>query len=136
MSDKERVSLAIEPELLARFDTWIERSGGNRSEVMRDLIRARLLQTELETHANVEIVATVTLVYDHNKRELSERLIELGHDHHHRTIATLHVHLDQDHCLEVVVLRGPARRLKELADQLIAMKGVHHGQAVFSRSAP
>ena len=133
MSEKERVSLAIEPELLARFDAHLSRSGTNRSEAVRDLIRGRLLE---EDWASPEepAVGSLMLVYDHTKRDLADRLIEAGHAHHGLVVATMHVHLDHDHCMEVIAMRGPRRALRDLADGLIGMKGVLHGELVLTRA--
>ncbi len=133
MSEVERVSLAIDRELLGRFDAIVERAGhGNRSEAMRDLIRNRLAEDEWTSLANGPVVATVTLVYDHKKRELSDRLIEVGHDHHDAVISTLHVHLDPDRCLEIIALRGDPAPLRAIADRLVMMKGVEQGRVVFT----
>jgi CopG family nickel-responsive transcriptional regulator len=135
MADIERVSLAIEADLLARFDALIARSGhGNRSEAVRDLMRNRLIEDECGGADGSDAVATVTLVYDHNKRDLADRLVEVGHDHHGSTIATMHVHLDHDNCLEVIALRGKAGELRHIADHLIGMKGVKHGKVVVTSS--
>lgn len=133
MSELERVSLAIEKHLIERFDALVERDGkANRSEAIRDLIRKCLVEEEVESSARGEIVATVTMVYDHHKRELSDRLVSTGHDHHESILASLHVHLDHDNCLEVVALRGRARDVRHLAEHLIGMKGVKHGKLVLS----
>lgn len=137
MAETERVSLAIESELLSRFDALTEKSGhGNRSEAVRDLIRNRLIEEEWATANSGEAVATVTLVYDHSKRELADRLLEVGHDHHGAVLATLHVHLDHDNCLEIVALRGKPKQLRQIADHLIGMKGVKHGKLVLSSPNP
>jgi CopG family nickel-responsive transcriptional regulator len=136
MSEKERVSLAIEPELLARFDALIERAGGNRSEAVRDLIRSRLIEEEWVSSASGDAVATVTLVYDHSKRDLADRLLEVGHDNHGAIMASMHVHLDHDNCLEVIALRGDPKKLRVIADHLIGMKGVKHGKVVLSSADP
>ena len=133
MSDLERITIAIEPELLQRFDALIERSGhGNRSEAMRDLIRDRLIDEELSGSVKGQAVATVTLIYEHGKRELADRLMSAGHQHHHEIVASMHVHLDHDNCLEVVALRGKAQSLRHIADHLIGMKGVKHGKVVIT----
>lgn len=132
--EKERFSVAIEPELLAQFDAFIQPSGGNRSEAVRDLIRARLIEDEWCSGDNAAAVATVTIIYDHHQRKLADRLLEVGHDHHETIITNLHVHLDHHNCLEVIVLRGRARKIQLVANELIAMKGVKHGKAVFSRA--
>jgi CopG family nickel-responsive transcriptional regulator len=136
MSEKERVSLAIEPELLARFDALIERAGGNRSEAVRDLIRSRLIEEEWVSASSGDAVATVTLVYDHSKRDLADKLLEVGHDNHGAIMASMHVHLDHDNCLEVIALRGKPTLLRSIADHLIAMKGVKHGKVVMSSADP
>ena len=136
MSETERVSLAIEGDLLSRFDASIERSGHrNRSEAVRDLIRNRLIEEEWLS-ATKNAVATVTLVYDHTKRELADHLLEVGHEHHGAVLATLHVHLDHDNCLEIVALRGKPKQLRQIADHLIGMKGVKHGKVVVTSSNP
>jgi CopG family nickel-responsive transcriptional regulator len=132
MSVLERVSLAIEKNLIARFDALVARGGkANRSEAIRDLIRSRLIEEDVALGRS-EIVATVTLVYDHNKRELADRLTATGHDHHEQILASMHVHLDADNCLEVVALRGRAKEVRHLAEHLIGMKGVKHGKLVLT----
>ena len=129
--DLERVSLAIEKELLRRFDALLKRGNlGNRSEAVRDLIRSRLVEDELG--GDGEVVGTLTLVYDHGQRELTERLVEAGHHHHARVLSTLHVHLDDELCLEVRALRGTHAELRHLADHILGLKGVKHGQLVVS----
>ncbi|MEM6962151.1 MAG: nickel-responsive transcriptional regulator NikR [Myxococcota bacterium] len=130
------MSLAIEPELLRRFDALTERSGGNRSEALRDLIRNRLIEEEWVSSDEGDAVASVTLVYDHSKRDLADRLLEVGHDNHDAIMASMHVHLDHDNCLEVIALRGNPKALRGIADSLIGMKGVKHGKVVISRPDP
>jgi CopG family nickel-responsive transcriptional regulator len=123
----ERVSLAIEKDLLRRFDALLERRElGNRSEAVRDLIRRRLV--EEAAGGRGEVVATLTLVYDHGQRELTDRLVEAGHHHHARVLSTLHVHLDNRLCLEVQALRGTPAELRHI----LGLKGVKHGQLVVS----
>lgn len=130
----ERISVAIEGPLLARFDRWLQKRGlSNRSEAVRDLVRARLVEDE-ETVASGEAVASLTLIYDHAQRELSDRLIQAGHHHQARVLSTMHVHLDERLCLEVLALRGKASELKHLADHLLGLKGVKHGRLVISSS--
>ena len=127
----ERVSLAIDSGLLRRFDALLERRDlGNRSEAMRDLMRRRLV--EEEANGDDEVVGTLTLVYDHGQRDLSERLVEAGHDHQARVLSTLHVHLDDRLCLEVQALRGKPSELRHLAGHVLGLKGVKHGQLVVS----
>ena len=127
----ERISLAIEADLLRRFDRLLAESGvANRSEAVRDLVRKRLVEEDEDPKA--ESAATLTLVYDHGTRELSDRLVEIGHEHHSRILSTLHVHLDHDLCLEVMALRGKRRDLRRLATQVLGLKGVLHGGLVVS----
>jgi CopG family nickel-responsive transcriptional regulator len=130
--DLERVSLAIEKSLLRRFDRLLDRRGlGNRSEAIRDLIRRRLVEEE-DSAGRREVVASLTLVYDHAQRELSDRLVATGHHHHARVLSAMHVHLDHRMCLEVMALRGTPAELRHFADHIIGLKGVKHGQLVVS----
>jgi CopG family nickel-responsive transcriptional regulator len=130
MSNLVRFGVSIDERLLDRFDELIaERSYVNRSEALRDLIRGTLVEDQWEA-GDAEAIGTVTLVYDHNSHDLADKLTDHQHTHHEAIVSTLHVHLDADHCLEVVVLRGVARDLKRIADSLIGTKGVKHGRFV------
>lgn len=132
MSDAQRISLAIEPELLERFDRWVAQrgEGRNRSEAIRDLMRDVLAQQPLDDQE--ERVGSLTLVYDHTQRNLAERLTSHGHDHDQTVLATLHIHLDHHMCLELMALKGKPHDLKHFADSLLAMKGVVHGALTLS----
>lgn len=128
MSELSRIGVAIDTELLEKFDRLIERRGyANRSEAFRDLIRDQLIETARQ-QPDSEVVGTVTLVYDHHVRMLNEKLTDMQHDHYHSILSTLHVHLDHDNCLEVLVLKGKTRAVEKLADALISTKGVKHGR--------
>jgi CopG family transcriptional regulator, nickel-responsive regulator len=128
----ERVTITMERELVEKLDRMIERSGqANRSEAIRDLVRKRLIEEALASERR-NSVATVTLVYDHERRELADRLLEAGHEHHGEILATMHVHLDEHRCLEVVALKGRAGAIRHIANHLIGMKGVIHGELVQS----
>lgn len=128
----ERISLSIEKGLLGRFDRLLrERRLGNRSEAVRDLMRRRLVEGQ-EHAGRATAVASLTLVYDHEQRALSERLIGAGHDNHAQVLSTMHVHLDAHMCLEVMALRGKPAELRHFADHLIGLKGVQHGRLVIS----
>ena len=128
MSTLARIGVALDSELLKQFDAYLERRKyGNRSEGFRDLIRDALIG-EKTGDPNQPSVGTLTLVYDHHTRSLSEKLTAMQHDHADLVISTLHVHLDHHNCLEVLVLRGPAGRIRQLAEGIIATKGVQHGQ--------
>jgi len=128
MSEVTRFGVSIETKLLERFDHLIHGKGyGSRSEAIRDLIRDRLVREEW-TVGNKETVGTITLVYDHHTRELSDHLTHMQHDHFKEIISTLHVHMDAHNCLEVLVVRGKAKHIRELADRLIGTRGVKHGK--------
>jgi CopG family transcriptional regulator, nickel-responsive regulator len=127
-----RIGIAIDSDLLARFDRYIARQGyTNRSEAFRDLVRDRLVTVTTEDPRAL-VVGTVTLVYDHHSRLLPEKLMDLQHEHHEVVLCTTHAHLDHDTCLEVVILRGESKRIQKLADLLIGAKGVQHGRLVMS----
>jgi len=126
MADLVRFGVAMERALLERFDALAARRGyETRSEALRDLVRHELDRDTWRRGGDA--VATITLLYDHHVRELSERLTQIQHDHGTLIISTLHVHLDHDHCMEVIAAQGPARALKTMADRLIGTKGVMSG---------
>jgi CopG family nickel-responsive transcriptional regulator len=128
MSDLARIGVAIDSSLLGQFDRLIEQRGyTNRSEAFRDLIRDELVEQKWES-PEADVVGTVTLVYNHHVRTLSERLTSMQHDHHHNILSTMHVHLDHDNCLEVLVVKGKAGNVRKIADGLISTKGVKHGR--------
>lgn len=128
MSALSRIGVAIDSALLSKFDQLIARRGyTNRSEAFRDLIRDALIEKAAERPDSV-VVGTVTLVYDHHVRMLSDRLTEMQHESYHNVLSTLHVHLDHDNCLEVLVLKGKAGTVQKIADALISTKGVKHGR--------
>ncbi len=120
-----RFGVAMEGSLLAEFDALVEERGGTRSELLRDLVRAEVTRARVSSGANA--VATLTLVYDHHVRDLTERLTEFQHALGEKVNSTLHVHLDHDHCLEVIVMRGPSDELSRASGKLLATRGVKHG---------
>lgn len=132
MGELSRIGVAIDSDLLTRFDRFIARQGySNRSEAFRDLIRDRLVGAVLEV-PDAPVVGTITLIYDHHSRLLPDKLVDLQHKHHDLIIATTHAHLDHHTCLEVIVVKGESRRVQKLADLLIGTKGVQHGRLVMS----
>lgn len=132
MEKLSRIGVSLDSELLNRFDQFIAEKGyENRSEAFRDLIRDRLV-TSAVIAPNARVVGTVTLIYDHHTRLLPEKLTDLQHAHHAVVISTLHAHLDGDRCLEVVLLRGKSKDVRQLGDLLISTKGVQHGRLVMS----
>lgn len=122
----ERISITIEPELLAQLDAHIAEHGlNNRSEAIRDLVRARLTEALPDDE---RVTASLTVVYDHHQRALADRLTETAHDHHDIVLSTLHVHLDRDRCLELTALRGTRAELRHYADSVTGIKGVLAGE--------
>ena len=120
-----RFGIAMEASLLREFDDVVEARGGTRSEAFRDLARGAVIRSKIRRGA--EAVATLTLVYDHHVRDLTERLTQLQHDLGSRVRSTLHIHLDHESCLEVIVMQGRADQLQAIADRIVALKGVKHG---------
>lgn len=132
MSELARFGVSMDETLLARFDALIAEQGYvNRSEAVRDLVRAALVEEAVEL-PDTDVVGTVTLVYDHHASDLGDKLTEHQHTHHESIVSTLHIHLDAHQCLEVVVLRGRSGHMKRLAASLIGTKGVTHGRFVLT----
>lgn len=136
MGDLIRFGVAMDSDLLDRFDDFVARRGvaHNRSEAVRDLVRDALVEADSEVSEG-EMVGTVTMVFDHGASDLTDRLDAVQHAHHDNVISSMHVHLDAHTCLEVLVLRGPAATVRSIADTLLGTKGVHHGKLVMT-SAP
>ncbi len=134
MSELSRIGVAIDSDLLEKFDRLIAVRGyTNRSEAFRDLIRDELVEKSWESPES-RVVGTVTIVYDHHVRLLNEKLTDLQHEFFHHILSTLHVHLDHDNCLEVLVVKGKAADVRKIADTLISTKGVKHGRLTITTS--
>lgn len=132
MSELIRFGVSIESHLLDQFDRLIQqRNYSNRSEAIRDLIRNELVQQEWKDDA-VEAIGTVTIIYDHHVRDLNNVLTSVQHDFNEQIISTMHVHLDQHNCLEVLAVKGKTKNIREIADRLISIKGVKHGKLVMT----
>ncbi len=126
-----RTGVSLERELLAKFDRAIGRKRyENRSEAIRDLIRDHLVGEE--ANRNVEVVGTLTLVYDHHRPNLTEKLVEAQHHAGGKVLAATHVHLDHHNCLEVIIMRGRGGDLRDLANGILSLRGVKHGQLVIT----
>jgi len=124
----QRITITIEDDLLDTVDAVVRRrSYGSRSEAIRDMIRAAATDDAV-TADSTPCVAVLDYVYDHETRDLAQRLTQTLHNHHDLSVAGLHVHLDHDTCLEVSVLRGPAGAVRGLADILTAQRGVRHAR--------
>jgi CopG family nickel-responsive transcriptional regulator len=133
MTGLARFGISLEQSLLDSFDTLIAGKGYvNRSEAIRDMIRSALVEERVERADHTPTVGTVTLVYNHHTRDLSDKLTEHQHSHHDAIVSALHVHLDAHFCLEVIVVRGTSAQVKRLADELIGTKGVKHGKLVLT----
>ena len=131
-----RIGVALDSDLLKRFDNFITRLGyTNRSEAFRDLIRNRLVAERTGT-PNATVVGTVTLIYDHHAHGVTEKLTVLQHANHDLVVSTSHAHLDHDSCLEVLIVHGKSQRVEEFAGRLIGLKGVQHGQLVMTVAQP
>jgi len=124
----QRLTISIDDDLAADFDAFVAQRGyGNRSEAVRDLIRARLEAEREVTDPDTHCVASLSFVYDHHQRALAERLAEHQHEHHDLTVAAMHVHLDHENCLETVVLQGGTQAVRHFAAAITAEPGVRHG---------
>jgi CopG family nickel-responsive transcriptional regulator len=130
MSDLVRFGVSAEGELMVNFDRLSADKGySNRSEALRDLMRDALVQARLEKFPDTaDVVGSLTLVYDHHAREISERMGEIQHERHGLVVSVLHVHVSHDDCMELIALRGKARDIRELANALLSLKGVKHGK--------
>lgn len=135
--DLMRFSVAMPEELLIRFDQLVARRGlaKNRSEVVRDLVRDALVEDECAT-PGVEVVGTLTIAFDHHASDLQEKLHNIQHTYFDYIISSMHVHLDQDNCLEVIVLRGETGVVQEIANLILGTKGVRNGRLVTTTANP
>ncbi|MBI5967300.1 MAG: nickel-responsive transcriptional regulator NikR [Deltaproteobacteria bacterium] len=128
MSEITRFGISTDSNLLRKFDQLISRKGfTNRSEAIRDMIRDSLVQAEWEAGSE-EMLGTITIVYSHHTRELSDVLTHLQHRYYQSIISTTHIHLDDHNCLEVLIVRGKGEEIKKISDRLIGTKGVKHGK--------
>jgi CopG family transcriptional regulator, nickel-responsive regulator len=133
MSELARTGVSLEEDLLQEFDRLISKRGyKNRSEAFRDLIREALLTETV--HSNKPVVGTLTLVYDHHTPNLSEKLTDAQHSAGASVLAATHVHLDHHYCLEVVIMKGKSKDLQQLADHMLALRGVELGKLVLTNS--
>lgn len=127
MEQLVRFGVSLDKGLLREFDRHIRRRRyTNRSEALRDLIRDNLIWQEWE--GNRETVGTITFVYNHHVRDLTGKLTDIQHDYQGQILSGMHVHLDHDHCLEVLVVKGKGAEIRKVADALVSVKGVKHGK--------
>lgn len=127
----QRVTVTLDDDLMTDLDRMVEEHGyQNRSEAIRDFARAGMQQAAHNAGAGGECVAALVYVYDHAARDLSSKLVKNFHGHHDMSLATLHIHLDNDTCIEITALRGQSREVQHFADHIIAERGVRHGRLV------
>ena len=127
-----RFGVSVEGELLKEFDRLIDNIGySNRSEAIRDLIRERLVRKEWEDK-DKETVGILGLVYNHEKKELTENINRIQHEYLHATISSTHIHLDKHNCLEVIILKGKSGFIRKIADELLSTKSVKHGELIMT----
>ena len=125
----ERFTISLDENLANEFDRLIrERSYKNRSEAVRDILRGQLSTLHAKKYQSPYCVANLSYVYNHHERDLAERLTVIQHQHHDLVVASTHVHLDHDNCLETVMMRGVTKAVQQFSDQLIAERGVRHWQ--------
>jgi CopG family nickel-responsive transcriptional regulator len=127
MSDIERIGVSLEKDLLAAFDKIIsEKSYKNRSEAIRDLIRSHLSQIKLE-HKKTPAIGAIFLIYDHHTAHISSVFKKLQHHKPIKTISSIHVYIDRDNCLEILIVRGLALDINAMGEKIISLRGVKHG---------
>ena len=128
MSDLIRFGVSIPDDLLEKFDALISEQGyTNRSEAIRDLIRDRLVEDQW-AESEHDVVGTATVVYDHERSDLAQKLTEIQHRKHNLIVSSVHVHLDAHNCLEVLIMRGSSGEVKKTGELLISTRGVKHGK--------
>ena len=134
LGELARIGIAIPEELLEQFDRLIERRGyATRSEAVRDLVRKELAD-EIAASPSAEVYGAVIMIYGHHARLLRDKLTDLQHQHHEAVMSSVHIYLDHDNCLEVILVRGKWASVRKVADALIATKGVKHGRFVLTTS--
>lgn len=125
----ERFTISLDADLATEFDTLIKARGySTRSEAVRDMLRNQLEAFRRERGEARHCVANLSYVYNHHERDLAERLTQLQHDHHNLAVSAMHAHLDHEHCIESLILRGPSAEVRDFANVLMAQRGVRHGQ--------
>jgi CopG family nickel-responsive transcriptional regulator len=132
--DLQRFGVSIGSNLLEKFDSLILKKGyTNRSEAIRDLIRNKLVEVEWESSTDARAsIGTITIVYNHNTREIGDRLTDIAHDHHDLIISSMHVHLTHNSCLEVMLVKGCGKEIRAFSDRIISVRGVKHGKLVIT----
>ena len=135
MNPLVRFGISMERDLLQKFDTHIKETGyQNRSEAIRDIVRDRLVQKEWEEEKG-DHIGTITLIYDHHTPNISSRITKIQHRHHPLVITTSHVHLEDNYCLEVMIVKGDGAEIRKFSNFLSSLRGVKHGKLVMTASS-
>jgi CopG family nickel-responsive transcriptional regulator len=130
-SEIVRFGVSVPRTLLERFDSLLAEKGyRSRSEGIRDLIRDRLVKEEWQ--GNQEVVGSLTFVYDHGVRRVTDRIVETQHTFHGNVVSSMHVHLSEHKCMEVLILEGTADEVKRISDHILSSRGVQHGELVMT----
>ena len=129
MSNLTRFGVSLDNGLLSKFDSIIKHKGyQNRSEALRDLIRNHIVEETWSNGGNSDSIGTINIVYDHHTKDLAKKLNSIQHDFHGLIVSDTHVHLDHDNCLDVIIVKGKTRKIKEISDKLTSVKGVKFGK--------
>lgn len=129
----KRFGVSLEEDLLSELDLFVEEGMySNRSQAIRFLIEKNIVEKKWK--CNHEVAGAIVLLYDHHKRDISQKSNSVQHDHHNLVLSSQHVHLSHDNCLETIIVKGKAKELTEFADKLIGLKGIIHGKLVMTRS--
>jgi CopG family nickel-responsive transcriptional regulator len=132
VSELVRLSISLERPLLKQLEALVKRSRyANRSEFIRDLVRQRLVEQQW-SDSRQDVVGTITMVYDHHTRQLTDKLVDIQHDYHDHILASTHVHLSHDLCAEMIMIRGSAPRIRQITDRLRQQRGVLHAELAMS----
>jgi len=129
----ERVGVSFEPKLLNKFDKLIKKKGyTNRSEAIRDLVRKEIIESGIKEEDS-DVIGTLTIIYDHDIGNVTDKLLHLQHHHHEEITFTTHIHVDDRTCLEIIVIRGLLSRVKQFSENVKALKGIKHGQLAITK---
>ncbi|MCK8827161.1 nickel-responsive transcriptional regulator NikR [Natroniella acetigena] len=131
MSELIRFGVSIDEKLLKKFDQLIEDGYTNRSEAIRDLIRDKIVEEKCQDEEE-DVVGTLTLFYDHHQRGTTEKMMTIQHDYYSLFKSNLHLHLSHHICLEVIIVEGKRKKLNEVTQKLIGLRGVKHGKLTVS----
>jgi CopG family nickel-responsive transcriptional regulator len=129
----KRFGVSLEDDLLEDLDQYVrENNFPNRSQAIRSLIEKNIV--EKKWLCNNEVGGAIVLMYDHHKHDINNKAADIQHQHHHLILATQHIHLDHNNCLETIMVRGKANELTDLANKIVSLKGIKHGKLVMSRT--